>query len=234
MSDYSWFSRTWFMEQDWTDLLFMNWPVPRDILLPLIPPSFTLDEYQGTAWISLIPFHVSNTRIKGCPVIPGFNAFDELNIRTYVTYEGIKGVYFLKINANHPLMARFVHTMFGLPYFSASIRSQQNGLSNRFVSRSSKGLDHFAVHYSVVSPPLQAEPGSLIYWLTERYCLWLTHDRMIYKGPIYHQSWKLQKARIDHHFYKSDLLPDAIFSKQPIAYYSDHQHAHSFPLTKQI
>ena len=40
----------WVMHQRWTNLLFAHWPVPPRILQPLLPPSLTLDTFDGEGY----------------------------------------------------------------------------------------------------------------------------------------------------------------------------------------
>src|SRR5688572_8937724 len=75
----------WIMAQTWNDLLFAHWPVPVDMLRPLLPASLELDTYEGQAWLSITPFMLTGARPRWVPPVPGLSAFPELNVRTYVT-----------------------------------------------------------------------------------------------------------------------------------------------------
>jgi hypothetical protein len=39
--------------------------------------------------------------------------------------------------------------------------------------------------------------GSIEPWLTERYCLYTTHQNRVYRGEIHHQPWPLQDAEAE-------------------------------------
>ena len=39
----------WALFMGWHDLLFMHWAVPKDALRPLIPPTLSLDTFDGNA-----------------------------------------------------------------------------------------------------------------------------------------------------------------------------------------
>ena len=43
----------------------------------------------------------------------------------------------------------------------------------------------------------QAQPGTLEYFLTERYCLYAAAGEKIYRGEIHHLPWPLQPARAE-------------------------------------
>lgn len=44
------------LEMGWRHLLFENWPVAADIIDAHLPDSLTVDEHDGTGWLSVVPF----------------------------------------------------------------------------------------------------------------------------------------------------------------------------------
>ena len=82
----------WVMRQTWHDLLFMHWPVSIESLRPHIPPSLTIDKFDGQAWIAVVPFRMSRIAPHGLFPVPWLSAFPELNVRTYVIRDGKPGV----------------------------------------------------------------------------------------------------------------------------------------------
>lgn len=67
----------WIMRQTWNDVLFAHWPVDVSILRALVPSVLELDTYNGQAWISMLPFMLTNLRARYLPAIPGARAFPE-------------------------------------------------------------------------------------------------------------------------------------------------------------
>ncbi len=88
---------------DWTDLLFLHWPIPAACLRALIPAKLEPDLFQGQAWLGVVPFRMSGVRPRFFPGIPGLSAFPQLNVRTYVSHRGIPGVWFFSLDAANPL-----------------------------------------------------------------------------------------------------------------------------------
>ena len=93
----------WVMTQTWNDLLFAHWPVDGDALRKLVPATFELDRFDGTAWLGVVPFHMTNVAPRFVPALPWVSAFPELNVRTYVTVAGQPGVFFFSLDAGNPL-----------------------------------------------------------------------------------------------------------------------------------
>lgn len=60
----------WIMSQTWNDLLFAHWAVNPGVLRPLVPASFELDLFDGTGWVGVVPFYMTNVTPRLVPVLP--------------------------------------------------------------------------------------------------------------------------------------------------------------------
>ena len=190
-------SRPWWGEQTWHSLTFLHWPVSAKILKPLIPPRLELEEYDGTAWVAVTPFWMSGVTMRGIPPVPLLSRFPELNTRTYVTRDGMPGVWFFSLDAGSFLAVLAARRLFHLPYFYARMHHRtENG---RIFYRSERvGGPGFDAWYAPRGEASQSRPGSLEHWLTERYCLY-AKDRggQLYRAEIHHAPWALQAAALE-------------------------------------
>jgi hypothetical protein len=84
-------------------LLFAHWPLPAAGLRPYIPQSLELQEFDGAAWIGVVPFRMEGVMRRPLPDLPGVSAFGELNVRTYVERGGRPGVWFFSLDAANRL-----------------------------------------------------------------------------------------------------------------------------------
>ncbi|HSQ57361.1 MAG TPA: DUF2071 domain-containing protein, partial [Gemmata sp.] len=84
-----------FLTARWCNLILANYPVPEELLRPLLPPGCELDRRDGACWASLVGFQFLQTRVLGIGW-PGFRNFPEWNLRFYVTHEGQRGVAFVR------------------------------------------------------------------------------------------------------------------------------------------
>lgn len=227
----------WVMTQTWHELLFAHWPLKPEKLRPLIPPVFTLDTFEREAWVGVVPFRMSNVRPRGVPPVPGLSAFPELNVRTYVTVNGIPGVYFFSLDAGNPIAVAIARTVFHLPYFTAVMSCKRIDdtihYSSHRIHHGAPDADYVAM-YRPVAPVEYASRDSLIYWFTERYCLYTT-DRhgKAFRGDIHHVQWPLQPAELE--ISKDTMarshnieLPDAA----PLLHYSERQEVLIWPLRR--
>jgi hypothetical protein len=183
------------MKQTWHDLLFAHWPLPPDLVRPLIPTELPLDTFDGRAWVGVIPFWMSGVRGRRRPPLPGLSRFPELNVRTYVNYGGKPGVYFFSLDATNRPAVWAARKFFYLPYFAASMRSHEESGVIHYTSRRKGMSAEFRGSYQPVAPVRQSDKNSLEYFLTERYCLYTTHAGEVYRCDIHHLPWPLQNAQ---------------------------------------
>jgi uncharacterized protein len=187
--------RPWVMTQSWHDLLFAHWRVEERLLRPLIPASFDIDRFDGSAWLGVVPFTMTNVTLRGVPPVPWLSAFPELNVRTYVSpRDGKRGVFFFSLDAGRLLAVLGARAMFRLPYFAAAMRVTHSGDTVQYQSRR-RGGPAFVARYEPAGPVFTAARGSLEFFLTERYCLYHVDP---FGRPsrleIHHDPWPLQPA----------------------------------------
>lgn len=199
-------SGRWVMTQRWNDLLFAHWPVPASALASLIPDGLQVDTFHGSAWLGVVPFWMDRVKFRGMPPIPGTSSFPELNLRTYVreAHTGAPGVYFLSLDAAKLMAVLFARAFYNLPYHWADMRiEQRRDREFWFASRRRMARQPvmFAARYRGLGPTrklVESRPGSLEYFLTERYCLF-TRDRdgNAMRANIHHVPWPLEEAEAD-------------------------------------
>ena len=185
------------MTQTWHDLLFAHWPLEPDAVRGKVPANLPLDLFDGHAWIGVIPFHMTNVGPRGVPSLPGVSAFPELNVRTYVTLNGKPGVYFFSLDAASTLAVIGARTMFHLPYYRAemAVHIAASRVTYRSARRTSAVNAQFLATYEPVGGVSPAAPGTLEYFLTERYCLYtMTRSGEPRRLEIHHKPWPLQSA----------------------------------------
>jgi len=190
----------WVMAQTWQDVVFLHWPVPHDMLRAQIPRRLSLDLYSGQAWLSITPLFVTGLRPRGVVAMPGLSAFPETNVRTYVTRDGKPGVWFFSLDAGSALAVATARRLYRLPYYRAefSIDRAPERLSYRYRRRDRRASPvEFAAEYRSLGDPLgPATAGTLAWWLTERYCLYASGRRHLYRAEIHHRPWPLESAEV--------------------------------------
>src|SRR4030095_16314025 len=110
-------------------LLFLHWRIDQQLLRPLIPAELEIDTFDGSAWIAVTPFTMWDIRALPpfLPALPGFSSMHELNVRTYVYFDKVPGVWFFSLDCNSYAPALAARTLFFLPYYYAEIELDQKG-----------------------------------------------------------------------------------------------------------
>lgn len=185
----------------WHDLLFMHWPVPVEVLRPMIPASLELDTFDGNAWLGVVPFRMSDVRPRFLPSVGFVSNFPEINLRTYVTVDDRPGVWFFSLDAHNPLAVRLARATFGLPYFDARMSCSREGETIRYRSHRTHRrapLAEFVGSYRPAAEVEKSRPGTIEAFLTERYCLYAPWGKAgVKRGEIHHALWPLRKAEAE-------------------------------------
>jgi uncharacterized protein len=186
------------MHQVWDKLLFLHWPIPAAELRPLIPERLAIDTFDGTAWVGVTPFTMRGLRPPYLPALPLASRSHEINVRTYVHLDGVPGVWFLSLDASNPLAVLGARAGFALPYFQAKMELREKEGVIRFASRRvlAGPPATFATEWEAGAPLPELRPGSLDFFLIERYCLYAVRGRRLYRARIFHRPWPLRRAAL--------------------------------------
>ena len=194
-------ARRWVQLQSWRKLLFAHWPVPAAALRPHVPTELEIEEFDGTAWLGVVPFRITDMRLRWLPALPGLASMNELNLRTYVSHRGRPGVWFFSLDATSALGVAGGRTWYALPYFRARM-SLHEAAGDVVVAheRTHRGAhpSRFAARYRATGPAAPAARGTLAHFLTERYRLFARDRRgVLWRAEIHHGPWPLQEARAE-------------------------------------
>jgi uncharacterized protein len=185
----------------WRDLLFLHYAYESEAIQKLLPPGLTIDTYpdetgKEMAWIGLVPFRMEGVRPKGLPHLRPCENFPETNVRTYCHVNGKDpGVWFFSLDASNPFACTFARQFFHLNYREASMTVDRSGNDVHYESKRC-GCDggENSVHCRVGEDIGKAEPGSLEFFLVERYLLYAYGRGKLHKGQVFHQPYTLQKV----------------------------------------
>ena len=189
--------RGWALGQTWDDLLFAHWQVPAADVREHVPASLEVETFDDSAWLGVAPFRLSGLRARGTLPLPRISEFLELNVRTCVRAgDGRPGVWFFSLDASSRLAVEVARRMYKLPYFHARMSAAQRG---EWIDYECARIEEpgrvFSAGYRPTGAVFHAQPGSLEWFLMERYCLYTTDDRgALQRADIHHELWPLQAA----------------------------------------
>lgn len=192
------------MHQSWNDILFLHWYIEPAVIQQLLPAGLFVDCFDGNAFLGVVPFFMKNIRFRGTPSLRWLSNFMELNLRTYVFDEmGRPGVWFISLDCNQPLAVWAARALFHLPYQHASMRaSLKNNHAIDYHSQRSTQIEaneSSQFVYSLQNNVTYAQPGTLEFFLTERYLLFAVNRRkQILRGQVHHTPYPLRNAEVRH------------------------------------
>ena len=188
--------------QSWRDLLFVHWRVPAEEIRPLLPESLTVDTFDGSAWVGLVPFAMFGVRPWWSPSIPGISNFLETNVRTYVHKDGADpGVWFFSLEAANSLAVRIARWGWKLPYFRSRMSLEKAGdeihyQSQRRWPEPTPAETDITIRLPESRAYKTAEPGTFDHFLVERYYLYstrnmsLTNPGQLLRGQVHHTPYQ--------------------------------------------
>jgi uncharacterized protein len=193
------------MHQLWRDLLFLHFAEEPAAVQRLLPPGLQVDTYPDAggrerAWIGLVPFRMEGIRATGAPALPGLSAFPETNVRTYVHRDGAEpGVWFFSLDAANRTACRFARRFFRLPYWHAEMEVVRSSDRIRYRScrlEGSPGTATLEVEAEIGQRLDAPEPGTLEFFLVERYLLYAAHAGRLATGRVWHEPYRLRRATL--------------------------------------
>ena len=157
-------------------------------------------------------------------------------MRTYVPLGGRDpGVWFFSLDASNPLAVMMARVFFKLPYHLARMKVEYDaeGAVRYTSDRRGARPARCTVRFAPGGPAREAPPGSLEYFLAERYVLYTQGRGGLYRGRVHHRPYPLQTARVDE--VEETLLAAAGLTRPaqaPLAHYARGVSAEVFPLER--
>jgi uncharacterized protein YqjF (DUF2071 family) len=183
--------------QSWRQLVFVHWPVAAAALRPLVPQPLCIDEFDGTAFVSLVAFAVEAARPVGAPRTVGLR-FLETNVRTYVHLDGQDhGIYFFSLDAASLVAVVGARLSLGLPYFWAHGHQTVSGNSIEYALRRRRGPS-CRLRYDIGERVGIAVGGTRDHFLIERYLLHVRRGCTLWTVRVVHPPYPLQQVNVNH------------------------------------
>jgi uncharacterized protein len=205
------------MVQGWYDLTAIHWRYDPAVVQALLPAGFTVDTFDGSAWVGLIPFYMERIRVPHLPAFGWLSTFPETNIRTYIVDSaGRRAVWFFSLDIARLLPALVARATYRLPYCWGRMSIAASGASDEIRTYTSdrrwpKGEAKSAVSVRIGDELVGDELTDLDHFLTARWALGSTWGRRLMWARVDHPAWKLHAASlidIDESLVRAAGLPN--------------------------
>ena len=188
------------MYQRWEHLLFMHWRHDPAVVQATLPAGLTVDTFNESAWVGLVPLFMRDVRPRFVPAIPAISDFLELNLRTYVyDANGRPGLYFYSLDCDQPLAVETARQFLSLRYEHAAMQAAAgvNGWVNLEAQR--VGSTEKAVNrYRAFGPASEAPRDSIDFFLVERYRLFTANESggALHSIRVCHAPYQIRPAEV--------------------------------------
>jgi uncharacterized protein YqjF (DUF2071 family) len=185
----------WTLGQTWEQTFWAHWPVPAAEIRSRVPAELEIEEHDGSAWLGIVFLRVRALRARGALPLPGISSFLQVNVRTYVRGpDSLPGVWFFSIDVSSRLAALGVRRIYHVPAFHARMTLDPlGGWQEAESARIGEPGRVFSGRFRATGETFHAEPGSLEWFLTERYRLFTADAR----AEIHHDRWLLCPAEAE-------------------------------------
>lgn len=191
------------MLQGWHNLTALHWRYEPAEVQALLPKGFTVDTFDGSAWVGLIPFHMRRIRVPGLPPFGPLSTFPETNIRTYIVDPtGRRAVWFFSLDITRLLPALVARISYRLPYcwsrMSIDGHGDGDGATRRYQSqrrwprRGATSQVTVRIGHQLTGRDLT----ELDHFLTARWALGTTFGRWLVWAEISHPPWLIHSAEV--------------------------------------
>jgi uncharacterized protein len=192
------------MFQRWVHLLFLHWKFDPETVQRTLPLGLSVDTYEGSAWIGVVPFFMRSVRPRLLPLLS--SDFLELNLRTYVRDQyGRPGVWFYSLDANHPFAVWTARLLFGLRYLHAEMQADGRDGEIEYWCRRRGSRTALEYRFQPSANLAEAKIGSLEFFLIERYRLFAVRRAQLLTGRVYHSPYQIGEAvlsKFDQYLFK--------------------------------
>ena len=183
------------MTQRWAGLGFFHWEADPALFAARLPAGLHVDSFGGKAYLGIVPFFMERIRPVCLPPLPWLSWFHELNLRTYVHDDaGNPGVWFFSLDCNQPIAVEIARRAFHLPYEHAEMSSETQGRIIHYRScRKASPLPAAGFTYPLPENPQPAAPGTLEWFLVERYLLYSADAKgHLRTGRVHHSPYLIE------------------------------------------
>jgi uncharacterized protein YqjF (DUF2071 family) len=190
----------WWLRNRWDELAFVHHSYPPAVVQALLPDGLTVDTFDDLAWVSLVPFQMSDATPRLIPPVPWVSAFAETNVRTYVVDSaGNRAVWFFSLEASRLSIVAFARLLLGFPYVWSRMSIERTADTRRYVTTQRRwpSSPASATDVTIEIGDVIEEPTDLDVFLTARWgtvVKWPARRGRLRHHPVDHPEWTLRDA----------------------------------------
>ncbi len=187
-----------FLTARWSHLLMANFVVDPDLLRAYVPRGIELDDHHGQCFVSIVGFLFEQASLFGWR-IPGYQKFEEVNLRFYVRRPlpdgDRRGVVFVKEIVPHRATAAVARWFYNQNFVTLPMRYHVDDLqpfSRRVEYRWLQNGTWNSISANLEGKPAAAEAGSDTEFIAEHYWAYTAmRDGGCMEYAVEHPPWRV-------------------------------------------
>jgi len=185
------------MHQRWDDLGFFHWRVDPAEVQRRLPRGLTVDCFGDATYLGVVGFQMNAVRPAYLPPLPWLSYFNELNVRVYARDgSGEPGVVFLSLDCDRWPAVEIARSQFALNYQHARMRHRCTAGTHTLDCRRRGETETARLAWRPLGTPTVTAPGTLEFFLAERYNFFTEKDGQLLRGQVHHAPYPLQSAEV--------------------------------------
>ncbi len=226
------------MRMRWLNLTMLHWRFPVEEVQALVPDGLTVESFDGSAWVGLVPFEME-VDIPGAPAMEKILHFPETNVRSYVYGpSGEPGVWFWSLEASSLPAVVTARASYQVPYFWSTMSVTRTHSDGTPATNDLSGTGDRVVYDATRRWPKPSGATSLVdvevgdeipveeiseldNFLTSRWALYGSFWKYRSYATMYHEPWPLHRARVNE--WNDELVAACGLSQpteDPVVHYS--------------
>lgn len=184
------------VKQKWENSLYMHWEYNQQELQKLLPDGLELDTFQNKAYLSVIALQSNNSKLECIPFdLPAsMTSFNKISIRTYVKYNGQKGIYYIDSHSDSFLTSFISNKFLNMPCNKSNIQFAKE--KNKFAYKANVFNLEFKVNRTK-NKPQEVTKNTINHFVLNRDIIFTTDkNNNIISRQIEHQNIKYQESSI--------------------------------------
>lgn len=202
----------WTLYSEWKDMLMLHWKVDASIAKQLLPPSLSIDTFEGGAWITMTVLTVDNFKTRLLSMIGGKIKFDQILLHTYVLRNGKPGIYIFKQEVEKSTSSQMYQRVLKRPNGN-TVFNRTNSDTHAITASNPTNEFELHINYKILEESINnAHSG----WFTNRFKYYYQSEEQLLALIVHHLELQVHEVRLNN-FSCNIQVGDLIIDRPPEA-----------------
>ncbi|MBL7706154.1 MAG: DUF2071 domain-containing protein [Taibaiella sp.] len=184
----------WVVYSEWKNVLMLHWKVDASVIKHLLPPSLSVDTFEGGAWVTMCVASIENFRNKLLNLIKQGFKFKQVLMQTYVIHNGKPGLFVFNQELEKSFTKNLYQRLFKLKQGETDFQREDEGDIHKFFASNEATGFKLGLHYNYGEP---IAPSALEQWLSNRFKYFYEKDNQLFEYGVHHAEWLFRDVKVE-------------------------------------